>query len=160
MTEEGASREVVYSTSTEGLEPDGLAGFFVGWPDPPSPETHLRLLRSSDHVVLAMDRSVGRVVGFATAISDGVVAAYVPLLEVLPEWRGRGMGSELVRRLLELLDGIYMIDVTCDPEVEGFYEGLGFVRGRAMMVRNYDRQSGLGTQLPSAPGAAGVEPPA
>jgi len=46
------------------------------------------------------DTENGRVVGFVTAVSDGVVSAFLPLLEVLPEYQGRGIGSELVRRML------------------------------------------------------------
>ena len=38
----------------------------------------------------------GQVVGFITAISDGVLSAYIPLLEVLPGWRSQGIGGELV----------------------------------------------------------------
>lgn len=51
-------------------------GFFEGRPEPPSPETHLRLLAGSDEMTLAFDGP--RVVGFVTAITDGVLSAYVP----------------------------------------------------------------------------------
>ena len=70
-------------------------GFFVDWPTKPSPERHLALLHGSDKVVLAGDDQTGRVVGFVTAVSDGMVSAFLPLLEVLPEYQGRGIGSEL-----------------------------------------------------------------
>jgi ribosomal protein S18 acetylase RimI-like enzyme len=85
--------------------------------------------------VLARDED-GRVVGFVSSLSDGELAAYVPLLEVLPEWQGRGIGTELVRRLLERLDGLYMVDVVCDDELVPFYEGFGMTRLRAMGLRN------------------------
>ena len=38
--------------------------------------------------------------GFVTALSDGDFAAFIPLLEVFPEYHGQGVGSELVTRLL------------------------------------------------------------
>jgi predicted N-acetyltransferase YhbS len=44
----------------------------------------------------------------------------MPLLEVRREWRGKGVGSELVRRILAELDGLYMVDVVCDPELVPF----------------------------------------
>ena len=44
-----------YTSSTEGIAPEDLVGFFVGWPNPPTPETHLRLLRGSDEIILARD---------------------------------------------------------------------------------------------------------
>ena len=48
-------------------------------------------------------------VGFVTAISDGVLSAFIPLLEVLPEWQGPGIGTELVRRILAELEDFYMV---------------------------------------------------
>lgn len=120
--------------STDGVEPGDLAGFFEGWPTPPSPERHLALLRGSSRVILAEDE--GRIVGFVTAISDGVLAAYIPLLEVRREWRGKGVGSELVRRMLAALDGCYMVDVVCDPDLIPFYERFGLVPLAGMGWRN------------------------
>lgn len=132
-----------YLTDASNLTAAQLGGFFVGWPSPPSPATHLRLLQSSFRAVVALpDDDEERVVGFVTAISDGVLSAYIPLLEVLPAYRHSGVGTELVRRLLGALDALYMVDVTCDPDVVPFYERLGFVAGTAMMRRQYQRQSG------------------
>jgi ribosomal protein S18 acetylase RimI-like enzyme len=89
---------IEYAHSEAGINPEQLRGFFAGWPDPPSPERHLELLRGSDHVVLTRDGE--RVVGFATAISDGVLSAYIPLLEVLAEHQGRGIGTEALGRAM------------------------------------------------------------
>lgn len=130
------------TTDLSGLTPSALAGFFEGWPDPPSPETHLRILQRSAVAVVALDDR-GAVVGFVTAVSDGVLSAYIPLLEVLPTWRGRGLGRQLVQRVLAELDGIYMVDLVCDAHLESFYEGLGLRRlPLAMGVRDYQSQSG------------------
>jgi ribosomal protein S18 acetylase RimI-like enzyme len=93
-------------------------------------------------VVLAIDEDLDVVVGFITAISDGVLAAYIPLLEVLPEYRGRGIGKELVRRMLDRLGDLYAIDLMCDPEVQSFYASLGMRPATGMMIRNYEYQSG------------------
>jgi ribosomal protein S18 acetylase RimI-like enzyme len=128
---------IEYVTSAEGVEPADLEGFFVGWPHCPSSQRHLELLRGSSHVVLACDGR--RVVGFVTAISDGVLSAYIPLLEVVPEYQHRGIGRELTRRLLAQLDGLYMIDLSCDEDVVPFYERLGLERlDAAMGLRNRD----------------------
>lgn len=115
------SGRVVYSTDISGLRPADLEGFFVDWPTGPSPERHLEILRGSDYVVVARGGDEGRVVGFVTAISDGVLSAFIPLLEVLPAWQRQGIGSELVRRILAELDDYYMVDLVCDPELEPFY---------------------------------------
>lgn len=132
-----------YTESLAGITAEHLAGgFWAGWPSHPTPETHLRLLHGSDHVVLALDTATGHVVGFITAITDGVLCAYIPLLEVLSAYRGRGIGSELVRRMLDRLGDIYMIDLLCDPEIQPFYERLGMRRATGMLVRNVARQAG------------------
>nr|MBN1229854.1 GNAT family N-acetyltransferase [Anaerolineae bacterium] len=116
---------IVYTDSPSGLSPESLQGFFVGWPDPPSPETHLNILRGSAAVVLAVDDETQQAVGFINAISDGCHAAFIPNLEVLPEYQGQGIGSELVRHLLDKLSGYYAIDLVCDPPLQAFYERLG-----------------------------------
>ncbi|HYF62120.1 MAG TPA: GNAT family N-acetyltransferase [Herpetosiphonaceae bacterium] len=133
---------ITYQDDLAGIEPGMLAGFFVGWPDPPAPATHLRLLDGSQHALLARDEASGQVVGFVTAISDGVLTAFIPLLEVLPDYQGRGIGQELVRRMLERLRQLYAIDLLCDADLQPFYARLGMRPASGMLVRNYDRQSG------------------
>ena len=127
---------ITYIHSTEDVVPAQLKGFFEGWLNPPSPEVHLELLAKSDCIVLAKS-SEGRVVGYVTALTDGVLTAYVSFLEVLSEFRGRGIGTELMKRLIQRLEKLYAIDLMCDPEVAPFYENLGFQPGNGMMIRRY-----------------------
>ena len=129
------SDDVVYTTDVSGVTPTELEGFFVDWPSPPSPERHLEVLRGSDYVVLAREGEHGRVVGFITAISDGVLSAFIPLLEVLPEYQGRGIGSELVKRMLRELEDFYMVDLVCDPELESFYARFELILLTSMGMR-------------------------
>jgi ribosomal protein S18 acetylase RimI-like enzyme len=133
---------IFYTDSIANVTAENLSGFFGGWLNPPSPAIHLKLLAGSDEVVLAVDDETGNVVGFITAISDGVLSAHVPLLEVLPAYRGRGIGSELVRRMLDKLSGLYAVDLICDPDLQPFYTRLGMKAVGGMMVRDYGRQSG------------------
>jgi len=133
---------IEYLNSADDITPAQLDGFFVGWPNPPTPETHLRLLRNSDAVVLAVDTATGQVVGFITAITDGVLAAYIPFLEVLPDYQYQGIGQTLVRRMLERLQDLYMIDLLCDADVQAFYERFEMYHAVGMCARNYTRQSG------------------
>ena len=133
---------IQYTSSLDSIEAGRLVGFFVRWPNPPSPETHLRILQGSQRRILAIDEETGQVVGFVTALTDGVLSAYLPLLEVLPQYRARGIGSELVRRLLEDLGPLYMVDLTCDAELAPFYARLGLTPTHGMAVRRYDRQAG------------------
>jgi GNAT superfamily N-acetyltransferase len=133
---------IVYTDSLDGITPDDLRGFFVGWPDPPTPPRHLDLLRGSAEIVLAVDTDAARVVGFVTAISDGVLAAFIPLLEVLPAYQGQGIGSELVRRMLDKLAPLYAVDLTCDARLQPFYAQFGMQPHTGMIRRRYDRQAG------------------
>ncbi len=133
---------VTYTESVDGVREEALEGFFVGWPNPPSLRTHLKILKSSAFVVIARDEHSGDVVGFINAISDGVLTAYIPLLEVLPAYQGQGIGSELLRRLLSRLSHLYMVDLMCDKGLQPFYERAGMAPATGMMVRNFERQAG------------------
>ncbi|WP_226087741.1 GNAT family N-acetyltransferase [Mesobacillus sp. S13] len=134
---------MLYQNSIEGIEPEMLVGFFDGWPTPPSPETHLKLLKNSSTVVLAIDKDTDRVVGFITAVSDGVLSAYIPFLEVLPEYKNRGIGKELVHRMMAELAEIYMIDLCCDDDLVPYYKKFGMIKANGMLLRNYEKQSGI-----------------
>ncbi len=132
---------ISYKADCAGLTPEQLQDFFQGWPNPPSPDTHLRLLQKSDYIFLAVT-DTGEVVGFITAITDGVLSAYIPLLEVLPEYQNRGIGQELVRLMLERLTSYYMVDLLCDSSLQPFYTRIGMRPATGMMIRNYENQNG------------------
>ena len=133
---------IEYHGDLARVSADDLKGFFAGWPHPPPSETHRQLLDGSSHFVVAVPEGSTQVVGYITAISDGVLSAYISQLEVLAEHRGRGIGSALVRAMLERLEGLYMIDLICDVDVQPFYERLGLTRWSGMILRNYAAQSG------------------
>lgn len=134
---------VNYTERVEDLTAADLrGGFFVGWPNAPSSEMHLRVLQGSDYVVLAHDETTGMVIGYVTAITDGVLAAYIPHLEVLPAYQGQGIGTVLTQRMLARLGDLYMIDLLCNAAVQPFYQRVGMQRAVGMCVRNYERQRG------------------
>jgi predicted N-acetyltransferase YhbS len=126
------------------LTPAQLEGFFAGWPNPPTAATLLRILQGSSHAIVAqlMEEQAGGgpVVGYITALTDGVSAAYLPHLEVRVDWQNQGIGRMLVEQMLAKLRNIYMIDLVCDPELGAYYERFGFQPYHAMVIRNYERQ--------------------
>lgn len=126
-----------YRNNTAGIIEADLIPFFEGWPKKPEPSKRLDILNNSDYVIIASDGN--KIVGFITAISDKTLSVYIPLLEVLPEYRKQGIGSELVKRMLELLKEYYMIDLCCDENLEGFYKNTGFTKVTGMIKRNYER---------------------
>lgn len=113
-----------------------LTAFFNEWPKRPSDEAIDVLLRGSYVVVVAMHGE--DVVGFAHAYSDGRMFAYVPFVEVHPDHRRRGIGTDVMRVLLSELDGLHGVDLSCDPELVPFYERVGLEPVVAMIRRNND----------------------
>jgi ribosomal protein S18 acetylase RimI-like enzyme len=127
--------QIIYIDDIEQIASSRLTGFFVGWRSPLTPERHYKLLQGSTHFIVAFDGDTA--VGFVTAISDGVNSAFIPLLEVLLEYRSQGIGSELVRRMLIKLENITNIDLTCDPDMQPFYERFKMLRSTGMILRKY-----------------------
>jgi GNAT superfamily N-acetyltransferase len=58
-----------------------------------------RLVREAQRVVGVYHD--GRQIGFARAVSDGASVTYLADVYVLPEFRGHGLGMELVREMVE-----------------------------------------------------------
>jgi aralkylamine N-acetyltransferase len=70
----------------------------------------------------------GSVVGMARVISDGHSDAYIQDVVVLKDYRGRGVGRELVRRLAQFCVShkISWIGLIAEPGTQSLYEDLGF----------------------------------
>nr|WP_237740560.1 GNAT family N-acetyltransferase [Paenisporosarcina sp. TG-14] len=62
---------------------------------------------------------------------------------MLPTYQGHGIGQQLLKKMLDLLSDMYMIDLMCDEELQGYYEKLGMQQAHEMNLRNYRKQSGL-----------------
>lgn len=110
-----------------------LKGFFVGWKSPLTMEHHYELLKGSTHFIVAFVDD--KAVGFITALSDGVNSSFIPLLEVLPEYQKRGIGSELLRLMLIKLENIKNVDLTCDLNMQPFYERFKMMNSTGMILR-------------------------
>ena len=134
---------IIYTSEVDTITDEMLAdGFFDGWPNPPSKKTHIKMLQNSYLSFLAIDKSTNKVVGFINSISDGVLSAYIPLLEIVSEYKGKGIGSELVKRLTQELKHLYMVDICHDEELAPFYARFKAYPGRSSVFRNYEAQNG------------------
>lgn len=138
-------QNTIYYALYHDLEQDvGIAdGFFDGWPNPPCKHTHRRIMSESYLTVVAVDSRNQLIVGFLNVVSDGILAGYIPLLEVIPAYRHQGIGERLVEIALENTKHLYMVDLVCDEDLVPFYERFGMQRANAMIRRNYERQNGL-----------------
>ena len=130
--------QITYSNRLDDLSASQLDGFFVGWQSHPNREMHLEILRRSYAIWLALDG--GQCVGFVNSLSDGLFYAFIPLLEVLPDYQGCGIGTELIERMVKTLDKLYAVDIVCDESIAGFYKRLEFSQCVGRVKRNYGRQ--------------------
>ncbi|MHB1468389.1 MAG: GNAT family N-acetyltransferase [Solirubrobacteraceae bacterium] len=67
-----------------------------------------------------------RQIGFARSFGDGVTMAYLADVYVLAEYRGRGLGLELVREAVEGGGGNGVRWMLHTADAEGLYAKLGF----------------------------------
>ena len=92
------------------------------------------MLRNSGEVILARDDETSQVCGYIAALSDRVACAYISALEVRTEYRNMGIGTALLKQMVERLD-VFGVYLSCAPEMVLFYENAGFVRGTSMSWR-------------------------
>jgi len=81
---------------------DAVHGFLANdayWAEGRPREVVARLVSQAERVVGAY--AGPRQIGFARAFTDGESLAYLADVYVVPEYRGRGIGEELVREVVE-----------------------------------------------------------
>lgn len=83
-----------------------------------------RLIREAQRVVGVYDGE--RQVGFARAFTDGIALVYLADVYVLPEYRGQGVGVQLVRETVE--NGPYagLRWILHTRDAHGLYRKVGF----------------------------------
>jgi GNAT superfamily N-acetyltransferase len=87
-------------------------------------DTQDRLIAKAARVVGLYDG--GRQVGFARAATDGVSFAYLADVYVLPKYRGRGLGEELVREMVERGPLAHLKWLLHTSDMHPLYRKLGF----------------------------------
>ena len=87
-------------------------------------------LRGSAFIVTALDGE--KVIGTARLIWDGGYCAFIKNVMVLPEYQGKGIGTELMLQIIDYVKkqlkpgyGI-SIELTSSVGKEAFYEKIGF----------------------------------
>jgi GNAT superfamily N-acetyltransferase len=107
------------------------------WSSAKKPELLQSALLASHSLVTAWDGA--RLVGLGNAISDGYLVVYYPHLLVLPEYQGRGIGTELMRRLMARYEGFHQHMLVADGRALEFYRRCGFERaGKTEPMWIYD----------------------
>ena len=84
-----------------------------------------RLVRNANRVVGIYDGD--RLVGFARAFTDGATLAYLADVFVLDEYRGRGLGVELIREMIDNGPYAHLGWILHTRDAHGLYRKFGFV---------------------------------
>ena len=83
-----------------------------------------RLIREAQRVVGVYHN--GRQIGFARAFTDGVALVYLADVYVLPEYRGGGVGVQLVREMVEHGPFRNLRWILHTRDAHGLYRKVGF----------------------------------
>ena len=83
-------------------------------------------MRGSHSVVTAWAED--RLVGLGNTLSDGHLVVYYPHLLVHPDFRHRGIGEEILRRLRRRYEALHMHILVADGRAVEFFEKCGFAR--------------------------------
>jgi GNAT superfamily N-acetyltransferase len=76
----------------------------------------------------------GQIVGVGRALADGVDCSYICDVALLPSHQSRGLGKQIVARLVELSAGHRKIILYAVPGKEPFYAKFGFRRMKTAMA--------------------------
>jgi len=97
--------------------------------------------RSANEVTTMLDASAvklgawdgDRLVAFARAVTDLTFRALIDDVVVDVAWRGRGIGTALLRQMDQRLAAIEKVFLRCDTPLIPFYERLGYRRSEKCM---------------------------
>lgn len=105
----------------------------VGWGKRVGDASRFRkILEGADRTVVAFEAE--RVVGFARALCDGASNGYISMVAVAEDARGRGIGRELVRRIMGDDASITWV-LRAGRGSRGFWEKMGFNVSEVAMER-------------------------
>ncbi len=131
------------SATAASIEPyahahlDELVALFAaeGWTEYTEDAKRTHRALSAPGVTTLAAIADGRVVGAIQVQSDGEIQAHVSLLVIDLHWRGRGLGSRLLREALERAGGL-RLDIR--TRTEGYYERLGASRSLGFRLTRAD----------------------
>ncbi|MEW7289251.1 GNAT family N-acetyltransferase [Aquimarina sp. 2304DJ70-9] len=94
-------------------------------------EIELLLQNTTTYVVI---RDNDQLIGFGRAISDGVYRAMLDDIVVDEDYRKKGVGKFIVKKLLDVLDGVEQVFLNTKPDLESYYEALGFSKTKGVTM--------------------------
>jgi GNAT superfamily N-acetyltransferase len=119
--------QITYA-DTRDIDLDKVIALYTAnhWSSANKPKELHQALVNSHSLVTAWHGS--ELVGLGNAISDGALVVYYPHLLVLPAYRGKGIGKEIMRRLMTRYGGFHQHILVADGDAIEFYKKCGFER--------------------------------
>lgn len=101
----------------------------VGWSNYTNNPVMLRKAYKNSLYVLAAYAD-GKLVGILRAVGDGASIVFLQDLIVLPEFQRHGIGSQLMRKVMEKYAAVYQLQLLTEASEKNiaFYESLGLKR--------------------------------
>ncbi|MEE9212374.1 MAG: GNAT family N-acetyltransferase [Phycisphaeraceae bacterium] len=98
------------------------------------------MLKHSDYIFAAVEKSTGALGGFARVLTDRIYKAFIFDMIVVPDHRGCGLGGQLMDWIVGHpdLQRVKHFELYCLPEMFSFYATWGFsadVQGIQLMRR-------------------------
>lgn len=123
-SEPGPARALTFDSGLDGVDWAALKAALAAddFDNGRTPEEYEASHRRSHAVLFVRDGDT--FVGNGRVLSDGVCNAYLVDTWTATPYRGRGVGSEIVRRLIETVPGQHVGLFTSDRQA--FYRRLGF----------------------------------
>jgi len=75
-----------------------------------------------------------RLIGFTRVLGDGIYRALIDDVVVDESYRGKGIGTEMMKHLLSRLEQVEEVFLRTGKEMIPFYERLGFTLNRGAMM--------------------------
>lgn len=88
-----------------------------------------------------------QLVAAGRAIADGLDCSYLADVAVHPDHQGHGLGSAVIRKLVELSQGHKKIILYANPGTEQFYVKLGFLPMNTAMAIWRDTEAAIASGL-------------
>jgi GNAT superfamily N-acetyltransferase len=135
-----------WSISVEGLDWNELSELYRIAPLGNKPASALETVftNSMFNVIVRTDNTL---IGAGRALADGIDCAYIADVAVHPDHQGQGLGSAIVRRLVEQAASHKKIILYANPGTEPFYTKLGFHPMNTAMAIWHDPQRAIDSGL-------------